>query len=143
MLATVEQIWMLAAREIRLVARSRGRLLRTVTIPLTGGVICGWMTRTTSLPPIYCLALFMALGGLLMAVDPSTRVSRTLSAISGPNTFTAGWTLAVLTIIIAQTAVLTTSAALIGGFEVSADILAATVGVSLVLSVLARRILAA
>ena len=137
--ATIEQTWVLATREMRLLARSRGRLLCALTIPLTGGLICGWMTRTTSLPPIYCLFLFVALGGIILAIDPNPRVSMALSAVAKPGIVTAGWMLGTAAIIIAQAALLTVCAALIGRFQVSTGVLAGAIGVSLALSILAHR----
>jgi len=141
MISTAEKVWALMIREVRLLGRSRTRLACILAVPLAGGIVCGWMTRTTALPPVYCLMIFLALGALVLSLDQGTRASHAVRMISGRTVFDSAWVAAACLVLIAQAAVLTASAALIGGFRVSAGILAGTIGVSLVVSTIARRLL--
>lgn len=139
----VEQVWALVIREIRILLRSRGRLVCALAVPLAGGVVCGWMTRTTSLPPIYCLVVFLMLCGIILATDRDTRASESVRAIAGAGAFTAAWSIAALITLIGQSALLTACASLIGGFEVSHAVLAWVIVLSLAVSVGLHRAISA
>lgn len=141
MISTADKVWALMIRDVRLLGRSRTRLACILAVPLAGGIVCGWMTHTTALPPVYCLAVFLALGSVILAADQATRGSHALSAIAGRTVFDSAWVVAACLVLIAQAAVLTASAALIGGFRVSAGILAGVVVVSLAVSALTHRFL--
>lgn len=141
MILILEKIWALMTREVRLLARNRMRLLSVLAVPIAGGIVCGWMTRTTSLPPVYCLIVFLTLGSVILAANQATRGSQALSTIAGRAVFDSAWVVAACLVLIAQAAVMTASAALIGGFRVSAGILGGVVVVSLAVSALIHRFL--
>lgn len=140
MLSAAEKIMVLFAREVRVTARSKSRLLSFLTVPLAGGIVCGWMTRTTSLPPIYCLAVFIILAGALLSTGRTTAVPKALAGITGPRVYAASWALSTLVFLALQAAILTMCASLIGGFEVSAVVLTGVILVSLGVSAAAHRI---
>ncbi len=141
MLSTAERVCALTTREVRLLARSRARLLRALAVPLAGGIVCGWITQRTALPPVYCLAAFLMLGSIVFAADHRTRASRALSAITGLAVFDSAWVAAACLVLIAQAAVLVTSASLIGGLEIPTGILAGVILISLAASALIHRFL--
>lgn len=140
MLSAAEKIMVLFAREVRVTARSRSRLLSLLAVPVAGGIVCGWMTRTTSLPPVYCLAVFLVLAAALLSGGPATAVPRALAGIAGPRLYAASWALSTLVFLALQAAILTACASLIGGFDVSAGVLAGIVLVSLGVSAAVHRI---
>lgn len=143
MLATAGKVWALMIREVRLLGRSRTRLACILAVPLAGGIVCGWMTRTTALPPVYCLVVFLTLASVILAANQATRGSRALSGIAGRAVFDSAWVLTACLVLIAQAAVLMASAVLIGGFRVSPGILAGVVVVSLVVAAVVRRMVPA
>lgn len=141
MISTAEKVCALMIREVRLLGRNRTRLACILAVPLAGGIVCGWMTHTTALPPVYYLAVFLMLGALVLSLDHDTRASRAVRMISGRAVFDSAWVAAACLVLIAQAAILTASAALIGGFQASAGILAGVVVVSLAVSALIHRFL--
>ncbi|GEM_PF-5581228 len=141
MLSVVERVWALTVREVRLLGRNRPRLVSALAVPLAGGIVCGWMTRTTSLPPVYCLLVFLILGAVVLSADPRTKASRAISAVAGRGMFMAAWILTALLILILQAAVLTTCASTIGGFEVTTGVLAGGLAASLAVGAILRQIL--
>lgn len=131
----IEQVWTLASRDMRLLTRSRRRLLCASAAALAGGIVCGWMTRTTSLPPVYCLITFLVLGGIALASERPDRASEAVRGIAGPAVSAAAWSIYALAVLIAEAAILTALASLIGGFDVPRSILAGSVLLSLTVSV--------
>lgn len=141
MLSTAEKIVVLVVREIRLTARSRSRLLCLLAVPLAGGFVCGWMTRTTSLPPIYCLAVFLVLAAAVLSAGPATAVPKALASIAGPRVYAASWALSALVYLVIQALMLTACASLIGGFQVSTGVFAGIIVLSLGVSAAVRQVI--
>ncbi len=139
-LALAEKTWALCQRELRLLRRSRGRLICTAMVPLVGGVVSGQASST--LPAAYSLFAFLPLCTILFAVGSRASggdVVIALSAITSPTLRWVSWLLAALPVVVAQAALLAASAGILGGFDVELGTVALAVSVSLAVGSVAHR----
>ncbi len=141
MLSAMEKVHALALREIRLLIRSRTVMTRALAVPIAGGVVCGWMTHAASPHPVYVMALFMVLSGIVLGAERGdSRVTQAIRAVAGGGTFVSAWVLSSTVVLLAQITVLTSIAAGIGGFHPSGATLTWAVLSGLAASLIARRL---
>lgn len=141
MLSAMEKVHALALREFRLLTRSRTGMTRGLAIPIAGGFVCVWMTHAASPDPVYVMALFMVLSGIVLGTERGdNRVTQSVRAVAGRGIFVSAWVLSYTVILLTQITVLASIAAGIGGFHPSGAAMTLAVLSGLAASSIARHL---
>lgn len=144
-LSSAEKTWALSLRELRLLGRSRSRLLGALIVPVFGGAVAGLAERATSIPTTTpSLFVLLPLCAILFAADSrvsGTRAAAALSAVTNRSITLASWVVAALLLLAVQAVILIASAAILGGLNVEPSIIIGAVGVSLAAGSAVRRLL--